>query len=144
MDIEKYIDHLRQMAPQQEKIVLEVVARNEPTIVDLNTAQLMEGKDSNGQIFGEYSSAAYAEFKRSLNPRGVVDLKLTGKFHDSFYIEAARFPVFVDARDPKTGKLVEKYGSEIFGLTQESKEAAADQLGPETLDEIKTRIFLVR
>lgn len=142
MDIEKYIAHLQNTAPRQEEIVLEVIRRNEPTLVDLNTAQLMEGKDADGNSLGEYRNQDYARFKQTLNPRGVVDLKLEGDFHESFYIEAQRFPVFADARDPKTGKLVDTYGK-ILGFTKESKEAAADQIGPEAIDEIKARIFLL-
>jgi hypothetical protein len=143
MDIEKYAEHLRSVADQQEKIVLEVIQRNEPTLVDLNTAQLMEGKDADGNSLGEYRNEDYARFKRTLNPRGVVDLKLEGDFHDSIYIEAQRFPIFADARDPKTGKLIDTYGK-ILGFTKESKEAAADQIGPEAIEEIQARIFLIR
>jgi hypothetical protein len=143
MDIEKYIAHLQNTAPRQEEIVLEVIRRNEPTLVDLNTAQLMEGKDADGEpVKPAYKSEVYAKYKESLNPRGVVDLKLEGDFHNSFYIKAEKFPVTTGARDEKTAKLRGKYGN-IFGFTKESKESASDQLGPETIEEIQARIFLV-
>lgn len=147
MRIQDYIAHLKKFtADAQDSLILKVIEENEPFLVDLNTAQLMRGRDSNGQIFGTYRSQQYADFKRYVNPigGGNVDLRLTGRFHNSFYIEAKRFPVIFDARDYKTPRLTEKYGTQIFGLTKESKETAVEHIRGEVIDIYRRKIFLVR
>jgi hypothetical protein len=147
MEITAYISHLKaQTVAVQEVIILRVMQENEATAVDLNTAQLMGGRDSNGQIFGTYPEGQYKTFKTALNPKagGNVDLRLTGDFHNSFYLEAKRFPVFFGARDYKTPRLTEKYGEDFFGLTKESQAAYNDQIRGEIQEEYRDTVFLVR
>lgn len=90
-------------------------------MLDANKDQLMKGKNSEGQKIGVYRSKSYAKYKKKFNPRGVVDLKLTGKFHGSFFIDAKRFPILFGAKDKKAPLLEEKYGDSIFGLTESSQ-----------------------
>jgi hypothetical protein len=105
----------------QETELLKIVSSLEDTIVDMNTDQLMQGLNSKGESLGEYASAGYAEMKKTLNPAGVVDLKLEGDFHSGFFIEAIKFPVRIDSKDSKTNKLVFHYGENIFGLVEQNK-----------------------
>ena len=120
--IKDYIDKLKEYTPErQAEDVYSIFIRYTSVILDLNTDQLMHGYDSEGQPLEPYKSAMYAEFKLTLNPRGVVDLKLTGDFHNSFYISSKEFPLTIDAKDSKRNKLVTRYGIQIFNLTEESK-----------------------
>lgn len=105
---------------QQLKRLEEIIRKTGTAVLDLNRRQLMQGVDSNGLSLGEYKSEAYARMKRTLNPNGVVDLKLTGSFHENFFI-ASEIPLIIWSYDEKTDDLVAKYGEEIFGLTYESK-----------------------
>lgn len=119
--IEGYIKKLESYTPERiEKDVLKIVKQNEAQIVDLNQEQLIFGKDSQDKSLGEYRSAAYAEYKRLLNPAGVVDLRLTGKFYRGFFVNADKFPVTVSSVDSKTDELTKKYGKAIFGLDKEN------------------------
>lgn len=111
--------------------VLKVVEESKNQAIDLNTKQLFEGRDAQGQSLGGYRSQAYADFKRTLNPRGVVDLKLTGSFYNGFFAKADRFPVMFSSTDEKTGELKEKYGDEIFGLDQSNLEEFRQEIKPE-------------
>jgi hypothetical protein len=104
---------------------LKAMRKHEAEIVDLNTNQLMNGKDSQGSFLKEYRSAPYAAFKRTLNPKGVTDLKLSGDFHDGFFMNANKFPIIFDSKDTKTGMLTDKYGEDIFGLDKNSLAEAA-------------------
>lgn len=146
MEIAAYISHLRAQTPAvQEVIILRVMQDNEATAIDLNIAQMMGGRDSNGQIFGTYPEGPYKTFKTHLNPQagGNVDLRLTGDFHNSFYIDTKKFPVIFDAGDYKTPRLTERYGDTFFGLTKESQAAYNDQIRGEVQEEYRNTVFLV-
>jgi hypothetical protein len=110
--------------------VLKAVQETKNQAIDLNTKQLFSGRDANGQSLGGYLNTDYAAFKRSLNPAGVVDLKLTGDFHSSFFAKTDSFPVAFDATDEKTSELKQKYG-EIFGLDETSLEEYRQEIKPE-------------
>lgn len=112
--------------------VLGVIKKNSPYIIDLETAQLMAGKTSEDRpIKPAYKNKNYAAFKKSLNPAGVVDLRLTGDFHGSFFLHADKFPLIFGATDEKTTELTNRYGEEIFGLTKKSKDEMGQQIKQE-------------
>ena len=100
-----------------------MVLDNETEILDANTSQLEQGKDALGNFLENYLSDDYARFKRvlsSLPPFGVPDLKLEGDFHEGWVLRWAGFEFFMTSTDHKTNKLVQMYGEDIFGLTDES------------------------
>ena len=119
MNIRERANYYRNLSLETE--VLKSIRANEAYIVDLNTSQLMNGKDSMGKFLTPYRNPNYAALKRAIyNPRGVTDLRLSGDFHDGFFINANRFPVVFDSRDEKTELLTSKYGNDIFGLDKEN------------------------
>jgi hypothetical protein len=110
-------EHLKTINLEAE--VLSIIADIEPQLIDLNTSQLFSGVDSKGFLLKPpYKEAWYAEFKKSLNAKGVVDLKLTGKFYEGWFVSASEFPIFFGSKDEKTPDLESKYGKDIFGLTK--------------------------
>jgi len=111
-----------------EAKLLELIRNTEHLAVDMNTSQLMDGVNSLGRPLAPYRSPSYAEFKRTLNPKGVTDLKLSGDFHRGFFTDADAFPVRFDSRDSKTGMLVEQYGQELFGLTRTNLNEYSDEI----------------
>lgn len=116
-----YIDKLRSYTPELiEREIFEIVKDQEHVAVDLITSQLMHGHDGEGKSLGEYKYPWYAEFKKTLNPRGVVDLKLEGDFHASIFIESNGFPVMFNASDEKADKLIDKYGEDILKLSKDN------------------------
>ena len=107
-----------------DELINRAVLDNKEEILDLNTAQLSKGKDSLGNLLDAYASDAYAEFKRvvkgSQAPKGTPDLKLEGDFYRGFTLIVEGQDYRVTSNDDKTGALVEKYGQEIFALSEES------------------------
>src|SRR3990167_2822680 len=78
----------------------------ETFIVKLNTdQQLMRGLDAEGiKISPKYRNPAYARKKAGMNSRpgyGTPDFKLTGQYHDSFFVEfmAKGFSIEVPASE---------------------------------------------
>lgn len=119
---------------EQEKAVLQIVLRHSHRLLDFCIEQMMHGIDGGGKSLGEYASAKYAEFKKHLNPLGVVDLHLTGDFQDDMYVEATEnFPVYISSRNWKTIKLVQNFGEKIFELTKENKERFVEEIKEEII-----------
>jgi len=130
--LRQLLKNSQSLAKVFEKEIYLVVSSEKAYIIDLNTAQLMKGEDSDEKSLGFYKSPAYAEMKMILNPRGVVDLKLTGNFHESFFLEDSGndFPFTINATDEKRDELVEKYGEGIFGLSEKSLADLREHLLP--------------
>lgn len=110
-----------------EKALLNIVKKNESEALDFNRSQLLGNRDSEGESLGEYASIAYANKKGSV----LVELKLTGDFQKSFFMETDKFPVVFWAKGDKTEMLTEKYGREIFGLDKVNKGAFAQGIKSE-------------
>lgn len=99
-----------------EEMILIVMDEQSDVAIRLNQDQLERGYDSMAERLKPYASSSYARYKKTLNPRGVTDLKLTGRFWSNMYLDTNKFPAHIDSRDSKRNDLVSKYGSNIFGL----------------------------
>jgi 3-methyladenine DNA glycosylase AlkD len=99
-----------------EKACNEALKQNEKKILDINREQLIEGKFSNDKpIRPKYASKKYAAKKQSMNSRpkyGTPDLKLTGDFHKSLYLDG----ITVKSNDKKAKQLEHKYNSYISSM----------------------------
>ena len=130
---------LEELTPKAiEEIVLRVIKENESYAIELNLQQLDAGKDRLGIRLPPYTPA-YAEFKG----RKIPDLKLTGAFWDGFTLLTEKFPVTITSTDEKTLKLVERYGSNIFNLSEVNTKKFAKYVQPFIKEEIR-KAFLVR
>jgi hypothetical protein len=90
----------------------------------LNQAQLYtESIDKDGDPLGGYKQIEYENLKIEMNPQlgGRVDLYLTGEFYAGFYVEVLKDEYIIGSKDSKSEELENKYGTAIFGLTDESK-----------------------
>lgn len=134
---------LRASPSKVSKDVLKIVRKEEDVLIDANLDQLMRGEDSEGnKIDPPYASAHYANFKLTLNPAGVVDLKLTGSFHNKWRMNANNWPIYFTSTDEKEPELTEKYGSDIYGVQQESLgEINQKNILPEVQRYYKREIF---
>ena len=129
--IREYVARLKTINEQViDSGILKIVQDTKNQAIDLNTKQLFSGRDASGQSLGGYRNPDYAAFKRSLNPAGVVDLKLTGDFYQGFFAKTDSFPVTFDSTDEKTSELKQKYG-QIFGLDPTSLEEYRQEIKPE-------------
>jgi hypothetical protein len=137
--VEDLIAKLKNVTPQKaEAGLLEIIRKHASQLIDLNTNQLMHGENAEGGVLGIYRSESYKKLKSFLNPDagGKVDVKLTGDFQRSFFLEAEKFPIGVFATDLKTGKLSEMY-DHIFGFSAKSKTIAVEDIKPEAVELIQ-------
>lgn len=95
------------------------VKLHDSEIEDLNIAQLRKGEKSDDTNTGEYKSL---EYKGRLTP---VDLNKDGGFYQGINAKSKGGLLTLDSTDEKTGKLQDKYGDAILGLTESNMQEAA-------------------
>ena len=103
-------------------------------ISDLNTEQLNKGQKADGSSTGDYANVGY---KGRLRP---VDLYDTGDFHESVFAEAFEDSFSMNATDPKTEMLQDKYGDEILGLTKPNIQVAGEIIKPTLIEKVRQQL----
>lgn len=124
--------------------VLKVIEDNELKAVELNTEDQLYDKGilANGKSVGEYSNFT-KQIKQGKGQRyDHITLRDTSNFHDSFYVDADKWPVLFGARDWKESMLVERYGEDIFGLTKSNTDVFGKAILPEVQDAFKKELGL--
>ncbi len=88
----------------------------------LNTEQMFLGKRSDGsEIEPPYTPTTVGIKKRKGQPFDRVTLKDTGLFYKNLDAFADNDKIYIDSDTPYTDKLVEKYGTKIFGLDVDNR-----------------------
>lgn len=86
--------------------------------------QMLHGLNAKGEKIGEYKNPLYAEAKHRFNPlagEGNVDLRLTGAFHKGIFVDVRTDTFVIESGDKKSGDLQERYGSDVFGLNEDTE-----------------------
>lgn len=94
------------------------------TTLQLNREQLSKGRDSEGNSLGVYSPKTIP-IRQALGLQTVyVDLKFKGEFYASLYLKQKEKLLEIDSNDSdqtKVNKLLDIYGENIFGVSEENK-----------------------
>ena len=109
-------------------------------VENVQAFQMQLGEDNLGGPIGFLKSSIYIRQKKNrggLAPVGQVDLKNTGAFQKAIKAKISHGSIFFDSSDKKTPDLVEKYGTKIFGLNEESKSRLRDLMRPNIKFEIR-------
>lgn len=117
------IDNLEALDIHRESKI--AVGKTTEAMIALNKEQLEAGYGADGKRIGRYRSQVYAQMKNAMNPLpglGNVDLILTGAFSDSFQVDVNGDEIERIATDSKTDVLIDKYGDDVFGLTDNNQE----------------------
>lgn len=103
--------------------------------LDYNTeSQLYErGITADGESLGEYSPLTIEIKRQKGQPTDRVTLKDEGDFHRGWFATTDKFPIVFGSTDPKADMLEDKYGN-IFGLTQDNKQAFVEDIKPYIVD----------
>jgi hypothetical protein len=146
------IENVNEIIDNVEPLIVKEMIREEAQIIDMNTAQLSEGKlDNDTYINPELASDEYAKEKKSNGgkaPIGVPDLHDEGDFYSGFYTKEEKDGLSISSSDPKTDKLEEKYSNirsprqgQIFGLTEDNRVILANEIINPIQDEI-SKLFI--
>ena len=80
----------------------------------------INGKGEKIMDYMPYTARTIKNKKRKGQPTTRVTLRDTGAFHESMYVVFDSEGFYITASDEKTQDLVEKYGEEIFRLTDKN------------------------
>ena len=80
----------------------------------------INGKDEKIMDYMPYAARTIQNKRRKGQPTTRVTLRDTGAFHESMFVVFDSEGFYITASDEKTQDLVEKYGKEIFRLTNKN------------------------
>jgi len=92
--------------------------------LQLNREQLYSGVDSENRSLGVYSLKTILEKQRKNQPTDRVTLRDTGDFYASLYLVQKEKSFEIDSKDAdqtKVNRLLDVYGENIFGVTEQNK-----------------------
>ena len=130
------------------KIIAEMaVQEHSNVIIDMNTEQLWQGKNSEGvelaSIGGDYAPATVEYKKLKGDPYDRVTLHDERDFTENFFVKPVKMGWEVDSKDSKTNKLKEDWGDDIFGNTKEDEKEINDEyIKPEMIEYIINAVKL--
>ena len=128
----KLIDNLRQRVTefnellQSGRLIQSIILENEYIITDMNSEDQLYEQGINRlgvniMDYAPYSPLTIEIKKEKGQPYNRVTLRDEGDFEQSFYVEADRQQFTIKAADWKTEDLIQRYGRQILGLTEENK-----------------------
>jgi hypothetical protein len=107
-----------------ESILFLEIKKNEKAFIELNKAQLSEGKDNKGKVFGKYTQLT-EDIAKTENPRKPkvagqpYNFEYTGGLFDGFELPVDGTQAQFFSTDGKTEELFLKYDG-LFGLQPEN------------------------
>lgn len=128
----KLIDNLRQRVTefnellQSGRLIQSIILENEYVITDMNSEDQLYEQGINRlgvniMDYAPYSPLTIEIKKEKGQPYNRVTLRDEGDFEQSFYVEADMQQFTIKAADWKTEDLIQRYGRQILGLTEENK-----------------------
>lgn len=120
--VEEMIRDAKEFESDTDSILLKLVKVEERAVINMNiNDQLFNGLNADGQqIRPPYRPLTVIIKKQLGQPFDRVTLRNTGKFINSWFIDFRNAEFFLDAGDQKKIKLLRKYSSRIFGLTDKN------------------------
>jgi len=129
--LDKKILAMKKVSKNGPEIAAQIIKENDNIVIDLNTDDQLfdKGITADGQKIAD--SDPYTPFTVAIKrikgqPTDRVTTRDTEDFHGSFFATKVGASVVVNARDPKTKDLVERYGPQLFGLTNENEDEIRD------------------
>lgn len=110
-----------------ERVFIESIEETDNYAIDMNTDQLYHGWTSEEERLIPSYGFDYGFMKNMMNSLPGFrnpDLKLTGDFHDAFFVSREKLYsgyFEIDSTDWKTQHLVNRYGEKIFGLNPDNE-----------------------
>lgn len=114
-------------------------------IENLNKAQLLKGLTSDNSKTPSYSGSpaseiyVYSKIERGIYNQSIypsVNLYKEGDFYKGIRARVATFGIEIESFDSKANELESKYGSNIYGLTEESLEKFTNSIVDEFVEAI--------
>ena len=121
------------------------LAKLEDKIIEFNRAQVRYGNRADGTEI----EPPYAEITKHFKSNDgtltngdptIVNLYDSGSFYAGFYILITKDEVIIDSRDSKSDALQDKYGTEIFGLTDSNLKTVLQIVKERVINNVREQI----
>lgn len=121
MSVEEAIAKLEAVSAALIDVTGQGVTANKDQGIYFNQTQLLAGYRSDGAQLGEYRPFTISKRQDKGRQTAHVDLFYEGDFQNAMdlRVESDRFVIF--SNDSKSDMLQDKYGDEIFGLSNENR-----------------------
>ena len=114
-----------------EQVVASAIDAHDEDIVELNRTQLQAGQLSTGADIKPFYRPVTIKIKqRKGQATDKVTLRDKGGFYAGTFAKRISGGTEVSSTDEKTGRLVDKYTIDIFGLSVASREQLAERIKP--------------
>jgi len=145
MNFTNLLNKANQEKSQIPQVLGTLIIFNSSEIIDGIKQRWLFGKDSNGDIIGQYRNSEYQAFKVSYNSKanGYVDLTLTGDLGNALKISKkseTEYEIF--STDWKFGQIADKYGLKQFNLDKVQRLELFEMLTYFALEEYYRNVWL--
>ena len=114
--------------------LIKAIEANTGAFLIENRLQMDRGLDSEGKSLGTYKRFSY---KNRFQP---VDLLKEGPFRRKMTVQVNDIETRIFSQDEKEGKLVAKYGKDIFGVPDEALPKIAKKLKPLFIEDVRRKL----
>lgn len=143
--VKQLVDRI--MAPFRRVAIEWIVARtldvHRDDVVRLNRQQLQAGTNADGSLIRPFYKPLTVRIKKAKGqPADRVTLRDTGSFYGGMYAQRTAGGLLeVSSTDDKTEALQDKYGDQIFGLSEASREQLVRLMQPTLQNLFMTRLL---
>lgn len=125
---------------EMDQLVIEVVDRRREQMADMNRDQLEDGMRADGTLLPPYAPAT-VQIKREKGQQ-TQPMNLRDQGHFQAGIVARKYDKYLEmtSLDYKTGKLVQRFGEQILGISDENIDILRDEVTPELMQEFRKKI----
>lgn len=129
-EIDAYLSSLRKLELDLDKIVNDIIRKNEKYILSMIKLRLWNyGIDAAGKkILPDYKESTKKAKKEDGKRSSHVTLRDEGDFYRSMIILFDGNKILISATDDVTGILINKYGVDILGLTIQEQRTIIDTI----------------
>lgn len=126
MPFAKKIAALKRFEKKVPLFIMQEIKANEAILIDMNIESQLYEKGINNEgvsiaSYQPYQPATIEIKKQKGQPTNRVTLRDEGDFQRGWYTKPVTGGVEFDSHDWKNGNLADKYGEEIYGLTEENE-----------------------
>ena len=126
-----------------DRAVKIVIGETRELIIIKNQEQMLQGiRSDDSEITPPYTCFTRIKKKEKGRNPDIVTLYDTGDFYRTMFLDVGSDMLEIESTDWKSSELQEKYGEEIFGLTDESKNEYAKKALTALIEKIKNNLNL--
>ncbi|WP_159522862.1 hypothetical protein [Sunxiuqinia indica] len=144
MDLIQFQNNILNIDPWE--LLRPILEKHFDEIEQLNRDQLSRGERADGSAMPDYQNIEYAGFKEqyidTYNIFPTTDLRYSGDFYKALKAGFGTYGISLESFDSKASELEAKYGSSIYGLTEESRVILINSINVEFKQALHNAMFL--